>query len=270
MGLAARLVRAEYEVGAKVSTRLAAPTPIDMMGALDLVPDEWQRAVLQSTARRMLLAVTRQGGKSTVASVKAVHKTLARPGALVIIVSPTQRQSAEVFRKCIETYRAAGHPIPAESETKLSLELVTGSRILSLPGSERSIRGYSAPDLIIVDEGAKVEDDLLYAVLPMMATNPASQLIAMSTPFGRRGWFSDFWHDAGDDWERHKITVHQVARITAEEIEAYRRIMPSWWFKSEFECEFMDAIDSVFSADDVDRALVDDLPPLFPMIGGMG
>lgn len=264
MGLATRLARAEYATAYRTGAPDSTPDPVTLMRRLAIDPARWQQAVLTSTARRMLLAVTRQGGKSSTASVKAVHRTLARPESLVIILSPTLRQSAEVFRKCIDVYRLAGHPIPAESETKLSLELVTGSRILSLPGSEKSIRGYSAPDLIVVDEAAKVEDELLFAVLPMMATNPDSQLIAMTTPFGRRGWFSDFWHEAGDDWERHRITAEQVEHISAEELETFRRIMPDWWFRSEFMVEFLDAVDSVFSADDIERALVDDLPPLFP------
>lgn len=237
-----------------LSVRATLPSPSELFtSTVGEAPQDWQARVLTSPARRQLLAITRQGGKSTACAVKAAHLTLAKPGALVIALSPSLRQSQELFRKCLTAYRALGQPVPAESETKLSLELVTGSRILSLPGSERTTRGYTAPDLILIDEAAQVEDELLYSVLPMMAANPESQLIAMTTPYGKRGWFSDAWHDGGDDWERHLVTVDEVGHITEEEVEAFKRIMPDWWFRSEFLCEFLDPQDQVFATEAIEK-----------------
>jgi hypothetical protein len=42
--------------------------------------------------------------------------------------------------------------------------------------------------MIVLDEAARIEDDLIAAVRPMMATVDGS-LIALSTSFGERGWF---------------------------------------------------------------------------------
>jgi hypothetical protein len=42
--------------------------------------------------------------------------------------------------------------------------------------------------LMICDEAARIEDPLYYSVQPMLAVSQ-SRLIALSTPFGRRGWF---------------------------------------------------------------------------------
>ena len=78
----------------------------------------------------------------------------------------------------------------------LKAELANGSRIVALPGNERTVRGYAAADLIIIDEANRVEDDLISAVRPMMATSQG-RLIALTTPAGKRGWFYESW--IGDD-----------------------------------------------------------------------
>jgi hypothetical protein len=54
--------------------------------------------------------------------------------------------------------------ILAESVTRL--ELANGSRIVSLPGTEGTIRGYAAASLIVIDEAARVADELLAQCTP--------------------------------------------------------------------------------------------------------
>jgi hypothetical protein len=51
----------------------------------------------------------------------------------------------------------------AVAESALRLELANGSRIVSLPGSGETVRGYSAPRLVIVDEASRVPDELMGA-----------------------------------------------------------------------------------------------------------
>ena len=41
------------------------------------------------------------------------------------------------------------------------------------------------------------------------------RLIALSTPFGKRGWFHAAWRSA-EDWDRVKVTAEQCPRISAE------------------------------------------------------
>jgi len=106
----------------------------------------------------------------------------------VLIVSPSLRQSSEGFRSFMATYdRLDGVPeLRAESLTRA--ELANGSRVISLRGSEKTIRGFAGVKMIVLDEAARIEDDLIAAVRPMMATVDGS-LIALSTSFGKRGWF---------------------------------------------------------------------------------
>ena len=150
--------------------------------------DPWQAEVLDSTARKILLCCSRQSGKSSVSSILALHTALFRPGSLVLMVSPSLRQSSELFRKLLG-YLAMLEPVPIRIEdTKLSLKLDNGSRVISLPGSEGTIRGFSSVSLIIIDEAARVGDDLYYSVRPMLAVS-RGRMLALSTPFGKRGWF---------------------------------------------------------------------------------
>jgi len=44
--------------------------------AVGFRPDDWQSAVLQDPAHRVALNITRQGGKSTIAAIKALHTAI--------------------------------------------------------------------------------------------------------------------------------------------------------------------------------------------------
>lgn len=224
-------------------------------------PDAWQAAALRSQASRKLWNVTRQGGKSETASALAVHATVYFRRSLVLLVSPTLRQSGELFRKCMDVYRALGCPVPSVSETTLSLELANGSRIISLPGSETSIRGYSAPDLVVIDEASRVDDEVFHSVTPTMATNRGSRLLCLSTPYGRRGWWSDLWHDGGDTWERVKVPATDCPRISEEFLAAEQAIKPSWYYRQEYECCFEAAEGALFDPDWIADAFTDEVQP---------
>src|SRR5262245_65667398 len=78
-----------------------------------IVPDDWQREAIRSQSRRQLWLCHRQAGKSTPAALKALAKATSSPGSLVLLISPSQRQSAELLRKVVELHgRIAGLPKP--------------------------------------------------------------------------------------------------------------------------------------------------------------
>jgi len=108
--------------------------PVRLSQAAGIEPDPWQAQVLRSSAPRMLLNCSRQSGKSTTVATLAVHTALYEAGALVLLLSPSLRQSGELFKKALSVYQALGRPVPAQSESALQLELENGSRIVSLPG----------------------------------------------------------------------------------------------------------------------------------------
>jgi hypothetical protein len=213
-------------------------------------PDLWQQKVLRSTAPRQHLNCSRQVGKSTVTAILALHRALYVPESVVLIVSPTDRQSGELYLKIAGFYRALGKPVDAAQENMRSLVLENGSRILSLPASDSGIRGFTAA-LVVIDEAAFVPDALYQAISPMVAVS-GGRLVAMSTPAGRRGW----WYEAssGPGWERVRIPARECPRIPAAFLEEERERLGPSVYAAEYECAFVDATGAAFDGDDIDAA----------------
>jgi hypothetical protein len=228
------------------------------VGLTDL--DPWQRRLLTSSSPRVILNCSRQAGKSTMAAVLALHRALYHPGSLVLILAPAERQAKELFSKVAECYRALGVPIPAESYRKLGVELANRSRIEALPGTEKTIRGFSGADLLIVDEASRVDDALYYAVRPMLAVS-GGRMILLSTPFGKRGVFYEAW-SGGEEWDRYEVAAADCPRISEEFLEAERRALPSWVYRQEYECSFEETDDQVFTTEMIDAAVSADVAPL--------
>jgi len=228
---------------------------------LDWNPDTWQRKLLSSKSDRLLLNCSRQSGKSTTAALLALHQAVHHPG-LILLVSPTLRQSRELFAK-VSGFLRQMKPRPRLTEdNKLSFTLANGARVVCLPGSADTIRGFSAPTLVIEDEAAFVEDALYIAVRPMLAVS-GGRLILMSTPFGKREHFYEAW-TGQEDWQKIRITADQCPRIKEEFLERELLALGEWWFKQEYLCEFVETADQVFRQQDIDAAFDADIEPLLP------
>ena len=146
-------------------------------------------------------------------------------------------------------------------ENRLGLELTNGSRILCLPGSEATIRGFSGVSLLVIDEASRVPDELYYAVRPMLAVSQGT-LVALTTPFGKRGWFYEAWQSE-NAWERIEIPATQCRRISKKFLDEEKLALGQRWFAQEYLCSFEDVVGAVFYRDDLDAAVDPDLPPLF-------
>ncbi|MBA2520039.1 MAG: hypothetical protein H0V24_10260 [Chloroflexia bacterium] len=241
----------------------AAPlTAVEVARAGGLEPDPWQRRVLESEAPQMILLCSRQSGKSTTTAALAMHATLYRPPSLVLCLSPSQRQSVELYRKCMQLFRALGEPVAPVIQTRLELELANGSRLVALPSGESKIRGFSGVDLLLCDEASRIPDALYQSVRPMLAVS-GGQLVLLSTPFGKRGFFHHEWTEGGASWERTKITAHDCPRISAAWLAQERATIGDWWFSQEYLCSFEEAEDQLFHDHDIDAAFSDTIAPLW-------
>ena len=123
---------------------------------LGLKPDGPQAEVLLWEGKRGILNCSRQWGKSTIAAAKAVHRAYTRAGSLVLVASPTERQSAEFLRKASEMAALLGIVPKGDGDNAISLQLPNRSRIVGLPGSEATVRGFSAVSLLLIDEASRV------------------------------------------------------------------------------------------------------------------
>lgn len=125
---------------------------------LGFEPDEKQAEVLRWESKRVLLACTRQWGKSTTAAVKVVHRAYARPGCLVLVASPGERQTGEFMRKVEDLVRMLGVRVRGDGDNEMSVLMPNGSRIVGLPGVHKKVRGFSAASMVLFDEAGQVED----------------------------------------------------------------------------------------------------------------
>ncbi|MGZ4865463.1 MAG: terminase large subunit domain-containing protein [Halobacteriota archaeon] len=245
----------------QLSTDLSkSVNPIRFAQSLGFKLDAWQRNLLLSNNKRVLLLAARQVGKSTASSILALHYSLNNPDSLVLVLSPSLRQSGELFKCIIRFYRDAGRPVPPETETALALKMTNGSRIVSLPSNESTIRGFSGVNLVIIDEAALVPDSLYLSVRPMLAVSEG-RLIALGTPHGCRGWFYETWANS-DEFKKIKITADQCPRISNEFLEQERKALGQYWYKQEYFCEFHQNEASLFHYDVIRRAIRDDIEEL--------
>jgi len=162
---------------------------LDLAHALDPVafvqdrlkfePDPWQARLLHSSAPWILLNCCRQSGKSTTTAAVALHTALYDPG-LILLVSPSLRQSKELFAKVTGFLKDLEPAEVLEEDNKSCCALANGARLVSLPGDPNTLRGYSAPKLIIKDEAAFVSDAMQAALDPMLAVSKG-RLIARTS-----------------------------------------------------------------------------------------
>ena len=232
----------------------------DLMRTAGLTPDPWQSALMRERPDRALLLCSRQAGKSMTVAAIALEQALNEPDSTSLLVSPTQRQSAELLSKVRTLAMAQRTTVELDQSSVLSLRFANGSRIVSLPGRAEVIRGYTA-DLLVMDEASWIPDRLYESVRPMLAVS-GGRLIALSTPFGRRGWFHSAWSGA-EAWHRTMVTADEVPRISSDFLEEERRSLPANVFAAEYMCVFSDTLESVFGSDEVCDAMSDEVQPLF-------
>src|SRR3984893_4818019 len=216
--------------------RPSRPPAVQVMRRLGLEPDPWQVEVLEAGHPRLLLNCCRQAGKSTAVALLGLVEALWVPATRVLLVSRSLRQSAELFRIVTDFYRRLGSPL-RERQTAEELVLSNLSRVVCLPCKEETIRGFSRISLLIIDEAARVPDDLYRAVRPMLAGSKA-RLICLSTPYGKRGFFHQAWAHGGADWARIEVPAERIGRITPEFLAGERRAIGASWFRQEYGCSF--------------------------------
>jgi hypothetical protein len=157
--------------------------------------------------------------------------------------------------------RALGIAPKGDGDNATSLLFPNGSRIVGLPGTEGTVRGFSAVSLMLIDEASRVSDDMYKALRPMLAVG-GGDLWLMSTPYGKQGFFYETWAHGGEEWSRVSVPATECSRIPGKFLEEERKTLGALWFAQEYLCTFVDGGDSVFGRDAVERAMDDDVEPL--------
>jgi hypothetical protein len=220
------------------------------------VPNAVQEDVLTGSTRRLLLACARQWGKSTVAAALIALRVMAAgPRGVVVCVSPTLRQTRELLLKTMENLRRAGvlERAALSGSGRMELQVMSGARVVALPADEETLRGVSAPAMVVIDEAAMVDDAVYKALRPMLSSNDGD-LVLLSTPKGQRGFFWREWQEGGAGWRRVLARATECARYKPEVLEEERRVLGEVWFRQEYLCEFTVSEDAAFREEWLERA----------------
>lgn len=193
----------------------------------------WQRQMLEE-ARDTLLVKGRQVGATEVAAALAIHTARRKAGSTSAIISPSQRQSSEVTVRARLGLWALGETLRQDSVSLL--RLANGSRIISLPGSARGIRGYSC-DLVILDEAAWISAETFTASRPLTAAT-SGRTVIQSTPGAPVGPFYELASAVPDGWAFYKVRSDEAGTIDPAFLERERREMAPDLYAQEYEAEF--------------------------------
>lgn len=213
---------------------LAALDPVAVFErAFGMGPHAWQYDYLRETRNATVLK-GRQVGASLGAAALAIHLARYTPNSLAAVVSPSLKQSTEIATRARAGLKAIGEPLAQDSASLLRLR--NGSRILSLPGSPRSVRGWSA-DLLILDEAAYLEHATIVAARALVAAT-GGRILMQSTPAGEYGDFYEAIRAQDPSWAHFAVRSDEVASITPGFLAGERLAMTPDAYASEYECQF--------------------------------
>lgn len=222
---------------------------------------DYQKEVLVDTSTRLHIRKGRQIGMSYLLALKTIIRAIQKPGVVVAVVSPSQRQSSLVFRYIMNFFRS--HEIlRPEIESKDSrcsqtvIELPNGSIIYSLPcGNDgHTIRGISVPkgSILIVDEAAYIPEKAWESIDYFTATG--GQEILSSTPLAKNGRFYDV--SESDQYKRYVIRSHQNPLIDKDWIKSREHLKS---YASEIMAEFISGEGKFFDSDIIRSCINADL-----------
>jgi hypothetical protein len=272
---------------------LYAISPYHYVRSLGFEPYEWQKAVLRSLHKRKSINGARQAGKSTIVSAKPCHIAKYYHGSVSLIVAATEQQAFYDMEKVKDFIAHDSNYPKIERNSDRLVTLANGSWIMVVPATEKAARGPSAPRLILLDEASRIED-IVYrsGIIPILTDNPECELINISTPNGRQGFFFESFNNP--KWERYlvkspwKVIDIEFRLEPAEPEEEYRKksaekgirgyysprhedkeeqefnlgeIGPLM-YRQEYGPEFVEPEDQVFGYDDIERMFNSGAEPL--------
>jgi len=179
---------------------------------------------------------------------------------MILVVNPSERQSREFLRKAKRFVSRLKIPIRGDGDNQVSLQLPNGSRLVGIPGKEETVRGFSAVSLLLIDEAARVSDEMYNSVTPMLAVG-GGHLCLMSMPHGKRGFFNEAWMKGGN-WTRISVKATDCPRISKAFLEEQRKSMGDRWYRQEHLCEFHGSHTQLIPDHILERVFTTRVPPM--------
>ncbi len=197
-----------------------------------------------------VVTTSRQWGKSLLGQNLLLYWALKNPKQKCAWISPIYNQSKKVFQELLD----ASHKITASSnKADLTITLVNGSTIQFL-GAERydSIRGFSF-NYMVVDEAAFIKEQAVNEAIFPTLTAIGKKCLIISTPKSKN-WFYTYYLkglNAGSDYISFRGKSQDNPHIDQQFIEQQRMSLPPEIFKQEYEAEFTESGNDVFTGVDL-------------------
>lgn len=239
-----------------LNSTLLSIDPVARFESVVGIADDWQKEFLRAKDDFVAALCSRQTGKSTATACTAYDHIVR--GMFVLILAPSERQSRELLRKIL-LFRGEDRNAPALVRSTLTeLELINGGRVVCVPASSDTLRGFSAADLIILEECAFAPDDAINAILPSRADR--GRVLAITTPGGSRtGFFYQIWSSGNVN----RITARstEIPRL-ASKVAFDRQHMPATRFRVEHELEWLSSGHQFIAHDVITGAVTMDVGAL--------
>ena len=211
-------------------------------------PHPKQAAIMDSSAKRVVINAARRAGKTTIASMVAVEKMF--DGKRVLLASTTQDQADASWEKCKEWLQPvieAG--VVEKNEQRRSLTSWHGGRIRVKTASDAdTLRGDHA-DFLVLDECALLAPDAWDKVgAPMLLDNDGDAWF-ISTP-RRRNWFHDLYQKAVADtsgrWQAWHFTSYDNPHLSKAALDEITSDLTDEAYRQEILAEFLEGEGAVF------------------------
>jgi len=213
-------------------------------------PHSGQRKIIDGFAdsehKFGIVATSRQWGKSLLGQNLLIYWALKNKNSKCAWVSPIYNQAKKVM---LELSAAANGVIASSNKADLTITFINGSTIQFL-GAERydSIRGFSF-NYLVVDEAAFTKESAVNeAIFPTM-TAIGKKCLIISTPKSKN-WFYTYYLkglNGGSEYISFKGLSQENPYVDQQFIEQQRLSLPPEIFKQEYEAEFTESGNDVFT-----------------------
>ena len=180
--------------------------------------------------------IGRRGGKSRNAAVAALYlairtdyRTILAPGerGVIPIIAADRKQARQVMNYLKGMIALDAFQEYVIRELTASVEFTTGVTIEIATASYRTTRGYTVVGLIAdeiafwrSEDSAEPDTEVLNALRPGMATVPDALLLALSSPYARKGELhrvatESYGHEDQDIlvWNADTLSMHSTPRL---------------------------------------------------------
>lgn len=224
-----------------------------------------QLEVARSSARIRCICSGRRAGKSRTLAILSLFEAFTRPDARVLIISATEDAAKNLLAEIAQLLSAPILRGSSLEENRSRILLSNGSEIVSVPASERQIRGRGA-SLLIIDEAAFVPEEIWQAARYTVLTYPDSRIVMASTPYGLKDKFFAVAYRAGERSFLRKPSggyesFHWPSTVSPlvdhELLAMWRESSTDREYRMEVLAEWVDEAGAFYTSDELEHNVAD-------------